>query len=65
MGITSSSTATASSSQVDEDGNYLHEGLIIADSAGASHYEVRVTDPSSGTISLKAWSGGAKTTPAE
>lgn len=60
MGISAITTATGGTSR-DSSSRYIHEGLLYFDTAGATHIELRKTDPSSGTITFVPWSFGAAT----
>jgi hypothetical protein len=39
-------------------GRYVHNGLLLFDTACATHVELRKADPSSGNVSLTPWLGG-------
>lgn len=58
MGI-ASATSSSGGAQTDTSGLFIDDNVILIDSGGATHYEPRITDPSSGTVTLFTWTFGA------
>ena len=62
MGIAATSTRTASSVERADGTEYTDlGGLLLFDTSGASAYDVRITDPSSGQVTLRTWAFGDDT----
>lgn len=53
MGV-QTATATATVYRVTASGDYV-AGLLFFDSSGAEVYEIRVADPSTGTVDVRSW----------
>lgn len=63
-GAAQTATATANT-HTDGAGRFPATTILEFDTRGATHYDLRVADPSSGTVDLKSWTYGAKSEPGE
>jgi len=66
MGVASVTTETAKEQLVGA-ATWLTEQPVFVDTSGATHYEIRITDPTPAgtTVSIRAWTFGAQSESAE